>query len=472
MKRNLIKILSIFFLAVMVVSCKKEKELNADLSTINIDEPIANTALDQWLKTTFLDEYNIDVVYRYNRFLHGNDKDIAAVKIDKIKPQMENVLEGFILPYRKIAGETFIKKLVPKQFVLYGSPSYNTDGSAIAATASAGRNITMYNVNNFDVNNAAVNFEKLRVIHHEFTHTLNQIVPMPADFQTITKSTYLATWTTTPDATARANGYVTSYASSSPGEDFAETVAYLLVNGQAWYDLRAAGAGTVGKAALKAKEASVVQYFTVNLGVDFRALQREIQGIVRDNYKYNPASFAYFIGQDVGATVDKTILRTVTINLEEPFYANYGISTAFATAYNNFKAQMEAANTTYAWHVDYVQLRFESATSLVVRTAYTGTKTDVTTQYFGDYSFSYTANSTTKDVTFTKVAQATGATFNNGSIAIYNTAFVNTLQAYLTGKTFVADWMPKNVALSDFNTFGGFYVKGTPTNYFYGQFAY
>jgi substrate import-associated zinc metallohydrolase lipoprotein len=470
MKRNLIKILSIFFLTILMISCKKEKALNADLSTINFDDPIANTALDEWLRTTFLDEYNIDVVYRYNRFLHGNDKDIAAVKIDKIKPQMENILEGFILPYRKIAGETFIKKLVPKQFVLYGSPSYNTDGSAIAATASAGRNITMYNVNNFNVNDAANNFGKLRVIHHEFTHTLNQIVPMPADFQTITKSTYLATWTTTTDATARANGYVTNYASSSPGEDFAETVAYLLVNGQAWYDLRAAGSTAAGKAALKAKEASVVQYFTVNLGVDFRALQREIQGIVRDSYQYSPASFAYFVGQDVGATVDKTILRTVTINLEEPFYTKYGISTEFATAYNNFKAQVAANPAFYAYHVDYIQLRFESATSMVFRLAFTATQNLAPTQYFGDFSFTFTSNSNTRELVFTKVAQGTTTTFTNA--AQFTAAFANTMQPYLTGKTFVADWMPKNVDLVDFNTFGGFYVKGTPTNYFYGQFAY
>ncbi|WP_025144387.1 substrate import-associated zinc metallohydrolase lipoprotein [Pedobacter jeongneungensis] len=470
MKNNLIKTFLALFLVIMMFSCKKEAPLNAENSTINLDNPVANTELDQWLRTTFLDEYNIDVVYRYNRFLHGNDKDIAAVNVDKVRPQMENILQGFILPYRKIAGATFIKRLVPKQFVLYGSPSYNTDGSAIAATASAGRNITMYNVNNFDVNSAAANFDKLRTIHHEFTHTLNQIVPMPADFQTITKSTYLATWTTTPDAAARANGYVTSYASSSPFEDFAETTAYLLVNGQAWFDLRAAGAGAAGKAALKAKEASVVQYFTINLGVDFRALQREIQGIVRDGYKYIPTSFGYFVGQDLGAAADKAILRTLTINLEDALYVKYGISTEFAAAYNNFKTQVAASPAFYAYHVDNIQLRFESATSMVVRLAFTGTQNIGPTQYMADFSFSFTSNSNTGELVFTKIAQGTGTTFGNATQFL--TAFTNTLQPYLTGKTFIADWIPKNVSTTDFNTFGGFYVKGNSANYFYGQFAY
>lgn len=470
MKNYIIKTFSALFIFIMMLSCKKEAPNNADLATANLDNPIANTELDQWLRTTFLDEYNIDVVYRYNRYLHGNDKDIAAVNVDKVRPQMENILNGFILPYRKIAGAAFIKRLVPKQFVLYGSASYNTDGTAIAATASAGRNITMYSVNNFDASDAANNFGKLRTIHHEFTHTLNQIVPMPPDFQTITKSTYLATWSTTPDATARANGYVTSYASASPGEDFAETVAYLLVNGQAWFDLRAAGAGTTGKAALKAKEASVVQYFTVNLGVDFRALQREIQGIVRDGYKYVPTSFGYFVGQDLGATADKAILRTITINLEDALYTKYGISTEFTTAYNNFKTQVAASPAFYAYHVDNIQLRFESATSMVVRMAFTGTQNIGTTQYLGDFSFSFTSNSNTGDLVFTKVTQGTGTTFGNATQFL--TAFTNTLQPYLTGKTFIADWLPKNVTTTDFNTFGGFYVKGTPANYFYGQFAY
>ncbi|TBO41924.1 substrate import-associated zinc metallohydrolase lipoprotein [Pedobacter kyonggii] len=453
MKKNIFKLFALLLIVALANSCKKEDPLNVDFSQYNIDNPVANTPLDKWLTTTFLDEYNIDVIYRYNRFYHGDDRDVAAVKVDKVQSQMQTVLEGFILPYRKIAGTAFIKKMVPKQFVLFGSGSYNPDNSYTLATAAAGRNITIYAVNDFNVNVPGDVVGKLKTIHHEFTHTLNQIVPMPDDFQNITKSTYLATWTSTHDTIARNNGYVTPYASSQPGEDFAETVSHLLVFGQAWFDARANKSTVVGKAALKAKEASVVQYFT-NMGIDFRALQMEIQNIVRNQYKYQQASFRYWMGQN--------LYKTITVNLEDGIYATNGISTEFATAYNDFKAAILAYSATQRYHLDYIQLRFESATVLTVRGAFS----NATTQYFGDYSFNYTINATTGAVTFTKVANATGTTFNNG--ALFATSFTNTLQAYLTGKTFIADWLPPTITSANYNSYGGFYLQGTPTNNFYG----
>ncbi len=313
MKKNIYKILSTVFLLVMITSsCRKEETLNVDFNNFNVDNPILNTPLDGWLNSTFLNEYNMEVIYRYNRFYHGEDKDVASVKVDKVQPQMQTYLEGFLLPYRKIAGETFIKKYSPKQVVLFGSGAYNTDNSYTLATAAAGRRITIYDLNNFNIADGSTVTRKLRTIHHEFTHILNQIVPMPTDFQVISKANYNATWTTVTTATARDLGFVTPYATSQPGEDFAEMATHLLVEGQAWFDAWANGSSVAGKAALKAKEASVVSYFSINLGIDFRALQQEIQNIVRNQYKFQPASFPYWMGQN--------LFKTMTVNLEDALY--------------------------------------------------------------------------------------------------------------------------------------------------------
>jgi len=456
MKRNIYIIFStVFFLVMMTSSCRKEEALNVDFSTYNVDNPLLNTPLDTWLNTTFLNEYNMEVIYRYNRFYHGEDKDVAAVRVEKVQPQMQTYLEGFLLPYRKIAGVEFIKKYSPKQVVLFGSGAYNTDNSYTLATAAAGRRITIYDLNNFNIGDASTVTRKLRTIHHEFTHILNQIVPMPTDFESISKSNYNATWTTVATATARDLGFVTPYATSQAGEDFAEMATHLLVEGQAWFDAWANGSSVAGKAALKAKEASVVSYFTVNLGIDFRALQQEIQNIVRNQYKYQPTSFGYWMGQN--------LFKTMTVNLEDALYAKNGISSEFETAYNSFKASILAANATQKYHLDYVQLRFESTTLLTVRAAFS----NATTQYFGDYSFNYTVNPTTGAVVFTKVPNGTGTTFNNG--ALFTAAFTNTIEAYLTGNNFTANWLPAGIDPDNFNAFGGFTVTGTPTNYFYGR---
>ena len=348
--------------------------------------------------------------------------------------------------------------MLPKEWVLYGSGAYQTDGSMILATASAGRRVTIYDLNNFNANNPDGVTRKLRTIHHEFTHILNQLVAMPTDFQTITKSTYSATWTTVADVTARDNGYVSPYASSQPGEDFAETVSHLLVLGQAWFDARANASTVVGKAALKAKEASVVQYFTINLGVDFRALQRAVQTVVRDTYKLPTAGFPYWMGQN--------LYKTMTINLEDPLYTANPMSADFSTAYNNFKTTILAYSSTAKYHLDYVQFRFESTTALTVRGAFTAAAGG--TQFFADYTFTYTINPTTGAVTFAKVAQA-GTTGSYANAALFTAGFTSSIQAYLTGKTFIVDWMPKTIDNANFNTFGGMYVSGTPASYFFGS---
>jgi substrate import-associated zinc metallohydrolase lipoprotein len=454
MKTYIYKLFAFIFISSFILSCKKDEALDVDLSKLNIDQPVANTPLDSWLTKTFVDEYNIDVIYRYNRFYHGDDRDVAAVQVDKVEPQMQTVLDGFLLPYRKVAGVAFIKKYSPKQFVLFGSGSFNPDGSYTLATAAAGRNITIYDLNNFDLSNSGTIVGKLRTIHHEFTHILNQIVPMPADFQLITKSTYLATWTTKSDESARADGYVTPYASSQPGEDFAETTTSLLVLGQAWYDNWANGSTTEGKAALKAKEASVVQYFNSNLNIDFRTLQREVQEVVRKQYSYQEASFRYWMGQN--------LYKSITINMaSDPVYASAGVSPAFAQVYENVRAGIKALP--YGLTLNFITMNFTAADKMYVEINFSqGTGT-----FLARYPFNVALNTTNGQTRFsTGTAGGTDASWVGNANLIR--PGVQPILTYLLNYTFVADWLPTNINADNYNKYGGFYVLGTPTNNFYG----
>lgn len=460
MKKNIYKIFVALFFVFAAQSCKKEDSVAIDL-TKYIDNPSTETALDDWLKTNFLNTYNIDVIYRYSDYFKDYDKVVSPVNVAKVKPQMQMVLDGFIAPYKKVAGLLFVKQKLPKEWILYGSGAYNADGTMVLATAGAGRRITIFTINTFDAADPALVVPKLKTIHHEFTHILNQIVPMPTDFQTITKASYNVAWTTVSDVAARDLGYVSPYATSQPGEDFAETTTYMLVFGQAWFDARVNASTAAGKLALKAKEASVVQYFTNNLGIDFRSLQREVQTVVRQTYKYPAASFPYWMGQN--------LFKTMTVNLDDQIYANNGISSEFTAAYNSLKASVLAYSATAKHRMDNVQFRFESATTLTVRVAYTATAgTTAGTTANADYTFAYTLNAVTGAITFTKAAQA-GTTSTYANAVFFNAGFTSSLQAYLTGKTFIADWMPATIDNGNYNSFGGFYVSGTPTNYFYGS---
>jgi substrate import-associated zinc metallohydrolase lipoprotein len=198
---------------------------------------------------------------------------------------MTTVLDGYIQPYREVAGVTFIRTNAPKEFVLYGSTSYDASGIGYAGTASGGVRINLFGLDNFSLSPGFVT-SRLNVIHHEFTHILNQRYVMPPEFALITGSSYKATWTSTPLDTAHKYGYVSSYASQNPVEDFAEMTSSLLVKGQPWFDNWVkTSASAAGQAALRAKESSVVNYFTSSLNVDFRALQKKVQLYIKDVLK-------------------------------------------------------------------------------------------------------------------------------------------------------------------------------------------
>jgi substrate import-associated zinc metallohydrolase lipoprotein len=439
-------------------SCKKDKFEKVDFSDLNPDETATNTALDQWLKTTFLDEYNINVIYHYHRYYHESDRNVSPPKVETVQPMMTTVLDGYIQPYRDIAGVTFIRTNVPKEFVLYGSTSYDAAGIGYAGTASGGVRVNLFGLDFFSLSPSFVT-SRLNVIHHEFTHILNQRYLMPADFPLITASSYKATWTSTPLDTAHKYGYVSSYASQNPAEDFAEMTSALLVKGQSWFDNWVkTTTSTVGQAALRAKESSVVNYFNSSLNVDFRALQKKVQLYIKNVLKDPAVTYPYWLNQN--------LYKTTTINLEDPMYTTYPTSADFAAVYNQFKDVILAYSSTAKYHMDYLQLMFASATSLTVRAAFTAA--GGTTQYFADYTFTVGVNSTTGATTFTKIAQA-GTTGSYANAALFEPGFTNSIQQYLTSNTFVADWLPANTPASLYTKTGGFYKTGLPSNYFYGS---
>lgn len=439
------KILILFLAIFLYSSCQKEVVKKVDFSNYNDDDPQTNTALDAWLKTTFLDEYNIDVVYRYNRYYHDAERNVTPIYVDKVKPAMTAVLESYILPYRKVAGETFIKRYVPKEWVLFGSPSLATDGTGVAGTAAAGRRVTLYSLNT-----QSPNFGVL-VIHHEFTHILNQLVAIPTDFESISKADYNADWAKIPADTAKKYGFVTSYAMGKYTEDYAEVAAHLLVKGQAWYDNYASGSSTLGKTKLKQKEANVVNYFTTGLKVDFRALQKEVQEYMK---RTAPTDNSLSIRPYVSS-----LYKAVTMNLSNAYYTKYGTSSAFSSAYSALRTGLSASNRT----LNSISVRFDSSTQATIRVNYTS----ASGTFDADFTFSYTYDKSTGDLKLTKADQA-GTTGNYQNANNIAGAFNSSLLTYFSNKVFTASWLNANVDPVDYNNLGAFYEKDNATNYWYG----
>lgn len=461
MKNTFFKLLLVSMSLFFTQGCKEEEKPNVNLNAYSASNPVANTPLDQWLKANFFDKYNIQVNYRYDRGrITEVTKDVGPIDLDKVQPQMQAVLEGMLLPYERAAGTAFIKKVSPKEINIYGGSEFTSTGTSLLGIMMAGRQLNLYYANTYSDEDVASKARKLRTIHHEFGHAINQQISRPKAFDLVSAKYYAAANITLEKA--RELGFVTAYSSTEPGEDFADMLCYLLVNGQIWFDDWANGSTTAGKAALKEKEAIIRSYFRDGLGFEFKSLQNEVQKVVRHGYKFEEANLPKWLANG--------FFKTITINLSEnSIYQNYAMPGEFTAVHKALKDGIAAKSSLYNLRMgNEIQFRFTAANKLTVRLSYTATTGGwAGNTYMADFDFSYQLNTATGEITFTKVNQPTTGGNYDAANFIYS-VFQNSIQAYLTGKTFVTSWLPVNIDADNYNKYGGFYLKGTPTNYFYG----
>lgn len=257
---------------------EKDEDLNVDLVGLGGDS-WTPTPLDNWLTEQYVNPYNIEVKYRFDRYEVALNRTLVPPREDKVKLVMEVIKKTWIEPYEQQAGETFIKKLSPKQFVLVGSPQYNTNGTITLGTAEGGRKVVLYRINDFDKANKAQVKEMLHTIHHEFGHILHQNILYPQEFKRIT-TTYTANWNDFDLADARSRGYITEYARNNPDDDFVEMVSLMLIEGRENFDALVESAPESGRAALRQKEQLVVRYFKEAWQIDIYELQTRAQAAI------------------------------------------------------------------------------------------------------------------------------------------------------------------------------------------------
>lgn len=362
---------------------------------------------------------------------------------------------------------------MPKEWVLFGSYSYaNTSDPGVAGTAAGGRRITLYGVNEYQPLPGGQFFawDRQRIMHHEFAHILNQIIPIPPDFEPISRGFYKQPYESTPQDSARRNGFVTSYASGVSTEDYAETISHLLINGQVWYNDWANFANTAGKARFVQKQNNVINYFT-NLGIDFKALQMEVQkymiGLGRNETKFaywlNKARTPLVTPAPNPAPAPVSTFKTLTINPLSDYNVKYGNSTAFAALYN----QVRTATAAQGFTTNFIRINFVTPTTMYVELNFTqGANT-----YQAFYNFNMATTVANGQVKFT-TGTYTGTDVRWLGNADLLKPSVQPFLDYLTNNTFVADFLPVNVLPADYMSSGGFTVLDTPDNYFYGPLGY
>lgn len=433
------------FVLMTLASCKKEGKLDANLNIID-KNIIAKTTTDEWLDKNYLNPYNIETKYRFDRFELTSGKNITPPDELQIIPMMETVRDVWIKPFETIGGVDFIKRISPKQFVLAGSASYNQDGSITLGTAEGGRKIVLYVVNTFDKTNLASVKQAIQVIQHEYTHILNQTVDYQTDFQTISRGGYMGNWTLGTLAQARALGFITAYARAAPEEDYAEMSSNMLMMGRVGYNAAVSTAPADAQVKLKKKEQYVVDYFKSGFNIDFYALQTEVQNAL---YKISPPVLAKLIGPGIGYT------RMYSNPLKDANQSPEFLS-LWKAAVNNMTAGFDLGLLD-------VTLTFKSATTMTLRYSFTQ-DSDV---LFADAD--YTMAIDAANVVTLKLAAVQPTTANYANMNALNPAFAP-VNNYFKNNKFKIDWINKIIPgnIGGLGSLGAFYKQTDEKSYFYG----
>ncbi|MFT4772553.1 MAG: substrate import-associated zinc metallohydrolase lipoprotein [Cyclobacteriaceae bacterium] len=214
-------------MAIIVVGCYPDETLNVD----ETETALNMTVLDQYIEEEFTEEYGMAIRYRYvDRYVNPGER-VAPPRESVVRPMLEFIQNFWIDPYLQVEnGEAFFREHVPAEIVFLGGLIYNSNGTVTLGTADAGAQITFTNVNAIDTSDLAWKALQLRTVYHEFAHTVHQRYKLPSAFETISPLGYTSagSWFTLDDDDAIRRGFTSPYATSSPNEDFAETVSFYL----------------------------------------------------------------------------------------------------------------------------------------------------------------------------------------------------------------------------------------------------
>jgi substrate import-associated zinc metallohydrolase lipoprotein len=240
-KFNYLLLIAVATLSLGFVSCSDDDDFDSSIfDTVNhpLDKTAFTFPLDTFVKVNFLEPYNLRFIYRMEDIGSDMRKNLVPAAYDKSCELA--VLSKYLWydVYKENSPETFLQENSPRIIHVVGSKNYNpTQGTEVLGVAEGGLKITLYNVNNLNVNDMdMMNEYFFKTMHHEFGHILDQTHLRPTAFNTISSGHYNATtWQETPDSVSIGNGFVSSYASSAASEDWVETLAnYITMDSVRW----------------------------------------------------------------------------------------------------------------------------------------------------------------------------------------------------------------------------------------------
>lgn len=269
----------IAIIMVAVGACTEEDGPNPDVSVITVESKTQN-AFDKYLDEIYRKPYNIRFMYKMEDIESDMDYQLVPALYEN-SITMANLVKYLCLDaYEEVAPDGFLEKYFPKMIMMVGSPAYRNNGTMVLGTAEGGLKITLYNINNLDVTNAAALYEYyFRTIFHEFSHILHQTKDYSTDFDKISATDYVGgswddAWASGASLEA---GFISDYSSKETDEDFVELIAHYITNTEESWAVKMEAAGENGSAIIGEKMAIVKAYLKQVWDIDIDELRASIQ---------------------------------------------------------------------------------------------------------------------------------------------------------------------------------------------------
>lgn len=266
-------------------SCSED---DLDKESIFQDSKVKENDFDKWIYKNYTLPYNIKLMYRMQDIESNHKYSLAPAEYDKSVELAHIVKYAWLEAYDEVAGVDFTRRFVPKMLHFIGSAAYESNGTMILGTAEGGLKVTLYLVNNLQINRDFLNEYYFKTMHHEFAHILHQTKNYPTEYDLISEANYVSgDWYLVDDSEAHQLGFVSPYAMSEPREDIAEvTSVYITKTPEEWAAILD-DAGEDGAAIINQKLEIVKKYMLSSWNIDMDELrdcvQRRINDVVEGN---------------------------------------------------------------------------------------------------------------------------------------------------------------------------------------------
>lgn len=238
--------------------------------------------VDKWIRTNYVKEYNIEVLYRWTDMETNLGYNLIPPAADTVVSFLRMVRHGWIKTYEDLVGADAIKPVFPKQILLLGSAGYNVNGTKILGTAEGGKKVILYELDKWNPADSAVVRDYMQILHHEFGHVLNQNKEYTIAYEEITSSNYSANWSNNSDETAQKLGFITAYAMASPDEDFVEMLSHYIMCSAAEWDGIISGISEDGRKKVLKKLDIVRTYMEDSWRIDIDSLRALVNQARKD----------------------------------------------------------------------------------------------------------------------------------------------------------------------------------------------